>query len=85
MRKLTGLSDNCRGMARSPNGWGMTSIHHGTIQGGPGEEVPTALAVLAASESVLIFWLVKLSGCRTEGQDNERTAEDDVGEVNGCS
>jgi len=74
MRKLTGLSDNCRGMARSANGWGTTSIHHGTIQGGPGEMVPTALAVLAASESVLIFWLVKQSGCRT-GEDADERAD----------
>ena len=71
VRRFSDLYGNCRAMSRSPKGWGMTTIHHGTIQGGPNEKVPSALAGLAAAESSLIFWLVKLSGCR-EGDQDER-------------
>lgn len=74
MRRNSDLSGNCRGMARSPKGWWDTSIQLANIQGGGEEKVPSALSVLAASEASLIFWLVKLSGCRENlsGEANER-------------
>jgi hypothetical protein len=70
MRAMTELSGNIRAMARSPNGWG-DRIHDGTINGGGNEMLPNALAVLAAAEARFMFYLVKTSGCRPEGDQDE--------------
>ena len=60
MRKFSEISSNCRAMARSQRGWG-DKVHADVLGGGGNQMVPSALAVLAANEAVLMFWLVKLS------------------------
>ncbi len=77
MRKHTELSANLRAMARSPKGW-LDKIHDGTLQGGGGEMIQNALAVLAVAESRFMFLLVKTSGCRPEGEHDEHQASSAV-------
>ena len=74
MRHATELSANLRGLCLSPTGWGAF-IHDGTINGGSGKMLPSALAVLAVAEARFIFLLVKLSGCTEEqgGPDEPRS------------
>ena len=63
MRRNSELMPNLRAMSFSAKGWG-DKIHDHAIQGGSGQMLPSALAVLAANESRLMFTLVLLSGCR---------------------
>ena len=74
MRKYTELTANIRGMLRSKRGW-LDYADDSIISGGGGDQrLPTALAVLAASEARLIFLLVKLSGCKpTEDNADEQS------------
>lgn len=60
MRHATELSAYLREMIRSRQPF-LVEDH--IIQGGSGERLPNALAVLAAAEARFMFWLVKLSGC----------------------
>lgn len=77
MRRQTELFANLRGMCFSQAGWG-DKIHDGSLQGGSGKMLPSALAVLAAAEAGFMFLLIKLSGIKlvaeggpVRGEDNE--------------
>lgn len=78
MRKYTELTANIRGLLRSKRGW-MDYADDSTVSGGGGDQrLPNALAVLAASEARLIFLLVKLSGCKTDGGYADEQSESEA-------